>query len=98
MRVLIDRRVVQNLGDLSVQVTDGERVVSDLTLEEYLFVPLACFFRLCEILREVSADQVGAGFSGNPLGCNIDVSDLAQRVDRDQRIDACLDQTSSVAR
>ncbi len=55
--VLVDRGVVEHVGEPPVPVADGERVVGDEPLGEHLLVALARLLRLGEVVGEVGADR-----------------------------------------
>src|SRR5207249_4304818 len=63
-RVLVDRGVVQNLGEMAVAVTNRQRVVGDRSLGEYLLVAGARLVGLGEVVRKVGPDQLLAQNAG----------------------------------
>ena len=96
-RVLVDRAVVQHIGQRAAGMADGQRVVGDGTLREDLPVRRTRRIGLGEVVREVGPHQFVPRDPGHPDRRLVHVGDLAFRADHHhQRVQARLDQAPRV--
>src|ERR1051326_9109291 len=77
---------------------DGQRVIRNGTLGEYLLIPFASFFRFREVVRKVGTDQLLALDAGDLDGRLVDVGDFALGADGHQRVETGFDQAAGVER
>lgn len=90
--VAVDGRVVENLGDGAVDVTDRQRVVGDCAFGEGSLVTGSCQVGGGEVRGEVTSDQGLSRDASGRLRGRVHVSDGAFGADRDQWVEARLDQ------
>ena len=92
----MERRVVEHGGHVPVPVAKLQRTISHETFAKHLAIDRARLLRLGEAVREVRADEGRSRTAGQGLDGGIDVVDPAVRPDRDERIEARLEQASIV--
>ena len=97
-RVLVDRSVVQHVGEASIGMADRQRVVRDEAFREHPLVTLASLFGFGEIVREVRVDKLFAGCPGHLHRRFIDVGDFACGADSHERVHARFDQAARILR
>ena len=94
--VLVERGVVEDVGELAVAMADGQGVVGDGAFGEDPLVALAGLVGLGEVVGEVGSDEGVALCPGDLDGGVVDVGDLALGADRDERIEAGFDEAPGV--
>ncbi len=92
--VLVNRGVVEYVGQRSIGMPDSEWIVRGETFREDTLVAFTCFFRLREIVGKVRSNQFFAGRSGDLNGGFVYIGDFSLWADGYQRINACFDQAS----
>ncbi len=97
-RIPIDARVVEHIDEMPVAVTDGQGVVGDRAFGKDAAVAFAGLVRLGKILGEIGADELDASGPGSRYRGLVHIGNPALAVDRDQRIERCLDQAARVLR
>ena len=97
-RIFVHTGVVEDLGQLARLVSDRQRIVGDGALGERFLVTLTGLGGLGEVVAEVRPDE---RLSRSPRDLDrslVDVGDLALGADRDQRIQAGLDEAARILR
>ena len=94
--VVVGAGVVEHVGDPPGRVANRQLIVGDGPLGENLAISRARLLGLGEVIREIAADQTVARNTGDGLRRLVDIGDLAVGADRDQRIEARLDQAARV--
>ncbi len=94
--VFIDRRVVEHVGQASILVADGQRVIDDKALGEGLLVTFARLVRFSEVIAEIRAGQLLSRSARDGLRRAVDIRDLAVGSDGDERIQTGFDQAAII--
>ena len=92
----IQAGVAQHGGDDTGFIADSQRNVDPKALGIDLPAEIAGLLGLGEVIGEVRADQFPGGPPSDQFAGSINVGDPAIGVDRDQRIENCLDQMASI--
>ena len=95
--VAVDGGIVLDLGQRTGDVAQHQRSVAEQSFLEDPPVGRPRLLRFAEAVREVAADQLFARPARGLRGGFVDVGDLAQRIDADQRVAADLDEGAGVA-
>ncbi len=81
---------------MPVPVAQLQPAIAHEAVVEYLLVHSTSQFRLNEVVGEVGANEFRPRTAGQGLDGGIDVVDLAVGSDRDERVEARLEETSIV--
>ncbi len=83
-------------GHMSVPTLQLQRVVPHEALREDLLITSPRLFRFGKVIREIAPDELLPGNTGYLLGCMVDIHYFPVDADRDQWIQARLDQAAGV--
>ena len=75
-----------------------QRVIPYEALPEDLLVTGPRLFRFCKVVREIAPDELRPGNAGSFFGCMVNIRYFPVDADRDQWIQARLDQAAGVKR
>ena len=84
------------MGQFPAGMPDRERIVGNKAFFEYLAIPLARQFGFRKVVGKVRAYELLAPDAGDLYGGFVDVGYFSFRADRDQRVEARLDQASGI--